>query len=92
LKSLSAILGGKALPFQSGGLFRRRGFGHYPSFHTLYMGIRHEIANHGDGATPDVRGTFEVNERYARLDIVVCGGAAFIGKYDDPGICPGEGW
>jgi hypothetical protein len=45
-----------------------------------------------DGATPEIRGTYDVHERYAKLDIVACGGAAFIAKYDNPGICPGEGW
>jgi len=35
LKSFHAILSRKALPFQSSGLFRRREFGHYPSFHSL---------------------------------------------------------
>ena len=45
-----------------------------------------------DGLTPDIRGTYAVNEEYKRLDIVAMDGAAFIAKYDDPGLCPGEGW
>jgi hypothetical protein len=45
-----------------------------------------------DGATPDVRGTYDVHADYKMLDIVAMGGASFIAKYDNPGICPGEGW
>jgi hypothetical protein len=45
-----------------------------------------------DGSTPKVRGTYDVHERYAKLDIVALDGAAFIAKHDDPGICPGDGW
>jgi hypothetical protein len=45
-----------------------------------------------DGSTPDIRGTYDVNESYKRLDIVAMDGAAFIARYDDPGLCPGEGW
>jgi hypothetical protein len=45
-----------------------------------------------DGVTPDIRGTYDAHERYVKLDIVACGGAAFIAKYDNPGICPGNGW
>jgi hypothetical protein len=45
-----------------------------------------------DGITPDIRGTYVVNEEYKRLDIVAMDGAAFIARYDDPGLCPGEGW
>ena len=45
-----------------------------------------------DGATPEIRGTYFTNERYAKLDIVACDGAAFIAKHDSPGMCPGEGW
>jgi len=45
-----------------------------------------------DGLSPDVRGTYDAHERYAKLDIVASEGAAFIAKYDNPGICPGAGW
>jgi hypothetical protein len=37
LKSFRAFLSRKTLPFQSSDLFRRRGFGHYPSFYTCYI-------------------------------------------------------
>jgi hypothetical protein len=39
-----------------------------------------------------VKGTYDVGGIYSQLDIVACGGAAFIAKYDNPGICPGDGW
>jgi hypothetical protein len=45
-----------------------------------------------DGLTPDVRGTYDVHVDYKILDIVAMGGASFIAKHDNPGICPGEGW
>ncbi len=45
-----------------------------------------------DGRTPVIRGTFDVRERYTRLDIAVRDGAAFIATRDNPGICPGDGW
>jgi hypothetical protein len=45
-----------------------------------------------DAITPNVRGTFSVDETYKQLDIVVSDGAAFIAKHDNPGICPGDGW
>jgi glutathione S-transferase len=45
-----------------------------------------------DAITPNVRGTFSVDEAYERLDIVVSDGDSFIAKHDDPGICPGDGW
>jgi hypothetical protein len=45
-----------------------------------------------DAITPNVRGTFSADETYNQLDIVVSDGAAFIAKYDSPGICPGDGW
>src|SRR5215475_14638438 len=45
-----------------------------------------------DAVTPNVRGTFSVDETYKQLDIVVSDGAGFIAKHDNPGICPGEGW
>lgn len=40
----------------------------------------------------EVRGTFDPEEAYHRLDIVALNGGSFIAKQDDPGECPGEGW
>lgn len=45
-----------------------------------------------DGRTPNVCGTYDVHKKYERLDIVTCDGASFIASYDDPGLCPGDGW
>ena len=45
-----------------------------------------------DAITPNVRGTFSVEETYKQLDIVVCDDGAFIAKHDNPGICSGDGW
>jgi hypothetical protein len=46
-----------------------------------------------DGATPEIRGTYDARETYAKLDIVVCDGAAFIARRDNPGIIGvGDGW
>lgn len=42
--------------------------------------------------TPNVCGTYTVDETYRKLDIVAFDGAAFIAKRDNPGICPGDGW
>lgn len=48
--------------------------------------------NGSDGLTPNVRETYDVNERYSRLDIVALDGATFIARRDNPGICPGDDW
>jgi hypothetical protein len=45
-----------------------------------------------DGASPEICGTYNVNARYAKLDVVACDGASFISRCDNPGICPGDGW
>jgi hypothetical protein len=45
-----------------------------------------------DGRTPNVCGTYDVREKYARLDVVAFDGAAFIARRDNPGLCPGDGW
>lgn len=45
-----------------------------------------------DGVTPDIRGTFNANEKYRRLDIVALNGGSFVALKDDPGACPGDGW
>jgi hypothetical protein len=45
-----------------------------------------------DAITPSVRGTFNPNARYKRLDIVAFNKGSFIARHDDPGPCPGDGW
>ena len=46
-----------------------------------------------DGTTPEVCGTFDAKAVYKKLDIVVCDGAAFIARRDNPGIIGlGDGW
>jgi hypothetical protein len=45
-----------------------------------------------DGRSPTVRGTFDSNETYTRLDIVAINKGSFIARHDDPGPCPGDGW
>lgn len=40
----------------------------------------------------DVRGTYDADGEYKRLNIVALNGGAFIARKDDPGACPGEGW
>lgn len=54
------------------------------------------IAGRGaDGKSADeieVRGTFDPNSAYSRLNVVALNGAAFIARRDDPGPCPGDGW
>jgi hypothetical protein len=45
-----------------------------------------------DGLSPTVRGTFDPNATYKRLDIVAFNKGSFIARYDDPGPCPGGGW
>jgi hypothetical protein len=45
-----------------------------------------------DAITPCVRGTFDPNARYKRLDIVAFNKGSFIARHDDPGPCPGDGW
>ncbi len=45
-----------------------------------------------DAVTPNIRGTFDVREKYQQLDIVALDGGSFIAKRDNPGVCPGDGW
>src|SRR5262249_39125300 len=45
-----------------------------------------------DGRTPNVCGPYDVYKMYERLDIVECHGASFVARWDDPGLCPGDGW
>jgi hypothetical protein len=39
-----------------------------------------------------VRGTFDQNVSYRRLDVVALNGGSFIAIKDAPGPCPGSGW
>src|SRR5262249_41574797 len=45
-----------------------------------------------DGASLNLRGPFDVNTRYERLDVVEFGGDAFVARRNGPGLCPGEDW
>jgi hypothetical protein len=55
--------------------------------------IGFDVARHGrDAITPVVRGAFDTHECYAELDIVSFDGCAYIGRSDNPGLWPGEGW
>lgn len=40
----------------------------------------------------DLRGTFDPQKTYARLDIVALDGGSFAARRDNPGPCPGDGW
>jgi hypothetical protein len=40
----------------------------------------------------EVAGTYNGSVRYRALDVVATGGASFVAKQDDPGVCPGDGW
>lgn len=40
----------------------------------------------------EVRGTYEPEGEYKRLNIVALNGGAWIARKDDPGPCPGDGW
>jgi hypothetical protein len=45
-----------------------------------------------DGKSIAVRGTFDQNVSYRRLDIVALNGGSFIALQHAPGPCPGSGW
>jgi len=46
-----------------------------------------------DGRSPTVRDTYSAEvDDYRELNIVALGGAAFIARRDNPGVCPGDGW
>jgi hypothetical protein len=45
-----------------------------------------------DAVSPIVRGTFDLAQSYAALNIVALNGSAFIARWDEPGECPGDGW
>lgn len=40
----------------------------------------------------EVKGTFDPDANYGRLNIVALQGSAFISRQPNPGPCPGEGW
>lgn len=39
-----------------------------------------------------IEGTYDSNENYRRLSIVMLNGSSFVARHDDPGPCPGDGW
>ena len=45
-----------------------------------------------DGSSVNIRGTFDANADYRRLDVVALNGGSFIALKDAPGSCPGSGW
>jgi hypothetical protein len=45
-----------------------------------------------DGRGFNIRGTWDRNERYFALDVVILSGGSFAARRDNPGDCPGEGW
>jgi integrin beta 3 len=51
------------------------------------------IASGGrDADVLQVRGTYDPDMKYQRLDVVAVNGGSFIARHDVPGPCPGEGW
>jgi hypothetical protein len=45
-----------------------------------------------DGQSLGLRGVYDVNAKYAELDVVIFGDEPFLAMRDDPGLCPGDGW
>ncbi len=45
-----------------------------------------------EGRSMRVRGTFDAQQSYSRLDVVALHSSSFIALRDAPGACPGEGW
>lgn len=45
-----------------------------------------------DGRSLAPRGTWNPQESYQALDVVMTGGSSFVAQRDDPGPCPGDGW
>jgi len=45
-----------------------------------------------DGLTPNLCGTFDARQTYARFDTVECDGSSYIARRDAPGLCPGDDW
>lgn len=48
--------------------------------------------NGKDGVSFRIRGTWSAVNHYAALDVVALGGASFVARKDNPGICPGDDW
>ena len=44
------------------------------------------------GAGFTVRGTYDGNEKYKHLDVVMMNGSSFVALKDNPGPCPGDDW
>lgn len=45
-----------------------------------------------DGQGFSLRGTWSADEEYKPLDVVMCNGASFAARIDNPGECPGPNW
>jgi hypothetical protein len=47
-----------------------------------------------DAVVPQIKGTWKDDKDigYNFLNIVALNGSSFIAKYNDPGVCPGDGW
>jgi hypothetical protein len=45
-----------------------------------------------DGLSFRVRGTYQPDERYSRLDVVALNGGSFVSRRNNPGPCPGGDW
>lgn len=45
-----------------------------------------------DAKSPEVRGTWNKDEKYKALNIVALNGGSFMARKDDPGLCPGPDW
>jgi hypothetical protein len=45
-----------------------------------------------DGLSFRVRGTYQQDEPYSRLDVVALNGGSFVARRNNPGGCPGDGW
>lgn len=52
-----------------------------------------ELAARGkDGVGFTIRGTFNPEVSYSRNDVVALNNGSFAARWDNPGLCPGEGW
>jgi hypothetical protein len=45
-----------------------------------------------DGASLNLRGPYDTDKSYYRLDVVEFGGDAFVARRNGAGLCPGEDW
>ncbi|WP_143199921.1 hypothetical protein [Bradyrhizobium sp. NAS80.1] len=45
-----------------------------------------------DGLSFRVRGTYQQDEPYSRLDVVALNGGSFVARRNNPGPCPGDDW